>query len=123
MGSSTEESKAVALAYYEAMNSRDLDRIMGCYTEDATTWVLGSGPYAGTHSVTRALLGGFLESIELRFTILSMIAEGDKVAIELESEGAMGGKPYVNRYHNLIRVRDGRVAELSEYFDTALAGG
>lgn len=119
----SEESKAVARGYYEAMNSRDLDEILGWYTDDARTWVLGDGPYAGSHAVSRELLGGFLESFDLRFTILSMISEGDKVAFEVESEGTLAGQPYSNRYHNLITVRDGKVAELREYFDTARAGG
>jgi hypothetical protein len=120
---SAEESKAVARAYYEAMNSRDLDRILACYTEDATTWVLGTGAFAGTHPVSRGALSAFLESMSLRFTILSMIAEGDRVAVELESEGTLAGKPYSNRYHNLVIVREGRVAQLKEYMDTAAAGG
>jgi ketosteroid isomerase-like protein len=119
----SEESKAVARAYYDAMNSRDLDSILSWYTDDARTWVLGDGPYAGFHSVSRELLGGFLEAFELRFTILSMIAEGDQVALEVESEGTLAGEPYSNRYHNLVTVRDGKVAELKEYFDTAKAGG
>jgi len=119
----SEESKTIARAYYDAMNSRDLDAIMAVYTEDAKTWVLGEGPYAGFHDVSREALAGFLEAFSIRFTILSMIAEGDKVALEVESEGTLAGKPYSNRYHNLITVRDGRVAELKEYFDTARAGG
>ena len=123
MGTREEDSKSVARAFYAAMSSRDLERILDCYTDDATTWVLGEGPFAGRHPVSREALGAFLDASEIRFTILSMIAEGDKVAIELESEGTMGGRPYANRYHNLITVRDGRVAELKEYFDTARAGG
>ena len=118
-----DESKAAAHAYYDAMNSRDLDRILSCYTKDATTWVLGKGPFAGEHPVSREALSTFLAAMELRFTILSMIAEDDRVAVELESEGTLAGKPYSNRYHNLVIVREGRVAQLREYFDTAAAGG
>lgn len=120
----SEEAKKIARAYYDAMNSRDLDAIMAMYTEDARTWVLGEGPYAGYNPVSRELLGeGFLKAFDLRFTILSMISEGDVVSLEVESEGTLGGKPYSNRYHNRITVRDGKVAELKEYFDTARAGG
>jgi len=119
----SEESKAVVRAFYDAMNSGDLDAILALYTEDARTWVLGDGPFAGFHQVSGELLAGFLEAFEIRFTILSMISEGDKVSLEVESEGSLAGKPYANRYHNLITVRDGKVAELKEYFDTAKAGG
>ncbi len=120
----SESAKDVARAYYDAMNGRDVDAIMGCYTPDARTWVLGEGPFAGWHPVSREMLGAFLATFsELRFTIHSMIAEGDRVALEVESEGVQAGRPYANRYHNLITVRDGKVAELKEYFDTARAGG
>ena len=120
---SAEASKRAALAYYEAMNSRDIDRILATYTEDAKTWVLGEGPYAGEHPVARETLALFLKSMDIRFTILSMIAEDDTVAVELESEGTSGGQPYSNRYHNRLTIRDGRVAYLKEYFDTARVGG
>ena len=123
MGLSEERAKDVVRAYYEAMNSRDLDRILGCYVEGASTWVLGEGPFAGRHPVSHEAIEAFLSISEIRFTLLSMIAEDDTVAVELESKGTMGGRPYANRYHNRIQVRDGGVAELKEYFDTALAGG
>lgn len=120
---SSEESKRVALAYYEAMNSRDLEKILAMYTDDAKTWVLGTGPFAGEHPVARETLGVFLQSMEIRFDVLGMIAEGDTVAVEVESQGTASGHPYANRYHNLLTIRDGRVAYLKEYFDTAAAGG
>lgn len=119
---SAEDPKRIVRAYYEAMNSRDLDRILEIYAEGARTWVLGTGPWAGEHPVARESLEAFLKSMEIRFTIVSMIAEGDTVAVELESEGTAGGRPYSNRYHNLLTIRDGRVAYLKEYFDTARAG-
>lgn len=122
-GTSAAESKRVALAYYEAMNTRDVDRILACYTEDAKTWVLGEGPYAGEHPVARETVAQFLAAMDIRFSVLSIIAEGDDVAVELESEGTAGGQPYANRYHNRLTIRDGRVAYLKEYFDTARAGG
>lgn len=118
-----EASKAVVVAYYDAMNTKDLEAILAIYTEDARTWVLGEGPYSGYHPVSREMLRGFLKSMELQFEIVSMIAEADKVAVELKSTGIAGGQPYANRYHNLVTVRDGRVAEIKEYFDTARAGG
>lgn len=119
----SEEAKKVARAYYDAMNSQDLDAIMAMYTDDARTWVLGDGPYAGYNTVSRDLLGGFLAAFNLRFKILSMISEGNRVSMEVESDGTLAGARYSNRYHNLVTVRDGKVAELKEYFDTVRAGG
>ncbi|HPG28923.1 MAG: nuclear transport factor 2 family protein [Spirochaetaceae bacterium] len=118
------DPKSVARAFYDAMNARDVEAILALYTEDARTWVLGEGPFAGWHPVSRAALEGFFGIFpELRFEIRSMISEGDVVAMEVESAGRMNDRPYANRYHNRLLVRDGRVAELKEYFDTARAGG
>ena len=83
----SKEAKQVARAYYDAMNSKDLDAIMALYAKGARTWVLGEGPYAGYNEVSRELLGGFLEAFDIKFTIVSMLSEGDVVSMEVESEG------------------------------------
>jgi ketosteroid isomerase-like protein len=119
----SKEAKQVARAYYDAMNSKDLDAIMALYTKGARTWVLGEGPYAGYNEVSRELLGGFLEAFDIKFTIVSMLSEGNAVSMEVESEGTLAGAPYSNRYHNLVTIQDGKISELKEYFDTAKAGG
>ena len=55
----------------------------------------------------------------LRMKVHSLIAEGDKVALEVESHGELrNGRVYENQYHALITVRDGRIAEVKEYMDT-----
>ena len=117
-------AKSVVRAYYDALNRRDIDALMAIYTDDARTWVAGQGAFAGWHPVSREALAAFFEMFEsLRFTLLDMTAQGDRVAVELESEGTLRGAPYTNQYHNLVLVRGERVAELKEYYDTARAGG
>ena len=55
----------------------------------------------------------------LKFTILGLTAEADRVAIEAESDGMhVSGQRYQNQYHFLMRIRDGRIVELKEYMDT-----
>ena len=75
------DPKSVARAFYDAMNARDVEAILALYTEDARTWVLGEGPFAGWHPVSRAALEGFFGIFpELRFEIRSMISEGGSSA-------------------------------------------
>ena len=51
-----------------------------------------------------------------------MTAEGERVALEAESHGThKSGKKYNNHYHFLFRIRDGKIAEIREYADTAHA--
>jgi hypothetical protein len=56
-------------------------------------------------------------------TPLSFIAEGDRVAFEAEGYAVnkANDRIYDNRYHHLVVLRDGQVAELREYQDTLLA--
>lgn len=49
----------------------------------------------------------------------AMKAEGERVAVEAESEGMhVSGKLYSNDYHFLFRFRDGKIIEYKEYMDT-----
>ena len=58
----------------------------------------------------------------LIFTLYGMTAEDDRVALEAESHGVhKSGKQYNNHYHFLFRIRDGKIAEIKEYADTAHA--
>ena len=48
-----------------------------------------------------------------------MIAEGEKVAVELESYGELrSGRVYNNEYHMLLTTRGGKISAVREYHDT-----
>ena len=50
----------------------------------------------------------------MKFTIHSMTAEDDRVAIEAESYGEhASGKTYNNHYHFLMRLRDGKIVRFT----------
>jgi ketosteroid isomerase-like protein len=52
--------------------------------------------------------------------VKGITAEGDKVAVEYESDTPLtSGKRYQNTYHNLFVFRDGKLASGREYYDTA----
>jgi ketosteroid isomerase-like protein len=58
----------------------------------------------------------------LAITIESLIAEGDRAAVQLVIDGRTAkGEPYHNSYHFAFRVRDGRICEVREYVDTLYA--
>ncbi|HKZ72625.1 MAG TPA: nuclear transport factor 2 family protein [Steroidobacteraceae bacterium] len=55
----------------------------------------------------------------LKMTVKSLIAEGDKVAVEFESYGPLrNGRVYNNEYHGLFTLRDDRICAVREYLDT-----
>jgi ketosteroid isomerase-like protein len=54
----------------------------------------------------------------MRYTLRSVVAEGDKVALELESNGALrDGEHYNNFYHFALQFRNGRICAAREYLD------
>ena len=62
-------------------------------------------------------LGGRFDLLPEAFT-----CEGDRVALEATGYAVnkQNGRVYDNRYHHLMRIRDGRIVELREYQDTLL---
>jgi ketosteroid isomerase-like protein len=55
-------------------------------------------------------------------TPAAFTSEGDRVAFEATGYAVnkVNGRVYDNRYHHLMRVRDGKIVELREYQDTLL---
>jgi ketosteroid isomerase-like protein len=52
-------------------------------------------------------------------TVLGLIAEGNDVAIEVQTQGDLrNGRKYRQQYHFLITFRKGRIASVREYLDT-----
>lgn len=121
-----EANKQIARDFLDALSSGNPQRILACYSDDATVWTAGALPFSGLHTrdevmgLCEGLLGAFPEGLE--FTVKAMTAEGGRVAIEAEGLGThASGKLYHQHYHFLVAIRDGKVAEMREYFDTELA--
>ncbi|MBC8292366.1 MAG: nuclear transport factor 2 family protein [Proteobacteria bacterium] len=116
----------IARDFIDALSSGDTERILACYTDDATVWTAGSLPISGLHDLDeiRALCDGLLGAFPdgLKFTITAMTIGDDRVAIEADGHGLhASGRVYDQRYHFLLELRDGKVAQMKEYFDTELA--
>lgn len=119
----SERHKQIARDFMDALSSGDPGRILACYGEGATVWTAGSLPFSGLHplSEVRALCEGLLGAFPdgLRFTVTALTAEGERVAIEAEGRGThANGRAYHQHYHFLLVIRDGKVMQMKEYFDT-----
>ena len=120
-----EINKQIAREFMDAMSSGEAKRILAHYTDDVCVWTAGSLPFSGPHDLAEAgalcdgLLGAFPEG--LQFSINAMTAEGDRVAIEAEGLGThASGRVYHQHYHFLLVIREGKIAQMKEYFDTEL---
>ena len=83
-----------------------------------------SSPYMVGLRISIAASAGAIYEVfpqGLQFTVLDMVAEGDKVAVEAVSEGEhASGQTYSNEYHFLFEFRDGKLLRLKEYMDTEM---
>jgi ketosteroid isomerase-like protein len=102
----TERNKEVVRRFYAAMNARDVDAALVMYDDDAKIAVMMDGPFGGEHAPFP----------EIVFTVGTMTAEDDRVAVEVTSRGRLqDGSPYRNHYHNLFVFRGERIRRFNEY--------
>jgi ketosteroid isomerase-like protein len=116
-------NKALVERFFAAMNEGDSAAIVNAYAEDGAVWTSGRTLISGTFSKAqiREASGRIFEAFPngISFRILAMTAEGERVAVEAESQGEhVSGKLYTNQYHFLFEFRDGLVVCLKEYMDT-----
>lgn len=123
--SSVEQNKNVVEAFFKALNSNDMDTMLELYHAEGSCWTSGKTLISGTMSVAQiaagatAILAAFPNG--LIFTIHTITAEGDRVAVEAESLGEhASGVTYNNLYHFMFVMREGKVLQLKEYMDTEL---
>jgi len=116
-------NKAIITRFFEALNKGDVDFIVDAYAADGCLQTMGNTLISGLFSREQitASAGGIFDVFPegLTFTVLSMVGEGDKVAVEATSEGKhVSGQTYTNEYHFLFEFRDSKLLRLKEYMDT-----
>jgi ketosteroid isomerase-like protein len=122
----SERHKQIAAELFVRFNASDITGVLSLMADDATWRVPGKpelSPAAGVYDKERLgrLFQRMLARLEhgLKMTVLGMVADGDRVAIEVESSGDLrNGRQYRQQYHFLIEFRDGKIAAVREYLDT-----
>jgi uncharacterized protein len=96
--------------------------------DDFCWTVTGTTPWSKTYRGKQAVRSELLRPLFAQFadqytnTMQRIIAEGDFVVVECRGRvTTKSGKPYNNAYCWVCRVSDGKLQELTEYMDTALA--
>jgi ketosteroid isomerase-like protein len=125
MSMQTETNKQVVQAFFDAMSRGDIAGFIDLYDDEGSVWTSGNTLISGTLTKAQieqgagAIFDAFPEG--LTFTVHAMTAEGDRVAVEAESNGThVSGKHYRNLYHFLFEMRNGKVLKLKEYMDTEM---
>jgi ketosteroid isomerase-like protein len=124
---SASDNKQVVLDFYAAGARGDMDTCMALLADDVTWTNIGatrfSGTYVGKKALVEQLLGPLFGQLKagIASEIERLTAEGDIVVAQTQGTAeTRAGVSYNNTYCQVIRIRDGRIAEVKEYFDTAL---
>jgi len=123
---STEQHRVTARRFFELFSASDIDGALALMTDDATWRIPGKKeltPTAGVYTKERIgrLFRRMVDNLTggLRMTVVSSIAEGDRVALEVTSSGdRKDGRLYRQEYHFLMEFRDGKISAVREYLDT-----
>ena len=121
------ENKQVVLDFYEAGARGDMDACFALLADDVTWTNIGTTKFSGTYIGKQAIAEDRLGPLfgELKAGISSQLeqltAEGDIVVAQTSGPAeTMDGTPYNNTYCQVMRIRDGQIAAVKEYMDTAL---
>jgi ketosteroid isomerase-like protein len=121
-----DEGKRIATELFARFSASDIDGVLALMTDDVTWRIPGKtelNSAAGTYAKERLerLFRRMFSQLEdgLKMTVLGVIAEGNQVAVEVESSGDLrNGRRYRQQYHFAITLRDGKIAAVREYLDT-----
>ncbi len=112
---------------YAAMGTGNLEAVLALLTDDVTFVVPGppgvgaAGTWQG-HSGVRECFARLQEAQENQSVeIRDIVAQGDKVVVLLHvvAKSRTTGKTFESGIVHFYTVRDGRVAQLLDFFDTA----
>lgn len=124
---STEQNKQTIARIYAALENGDLS-VYGENLHDDYVWRAAghsswSKRFEGRETVQRDLMRPLFALFATRYTarVISLIGEGDTVVAEVQGDVVTkSGERYDNQYCFIFRFRDGKIAEIIEYADTAL---
>lgn len=121
-----EANKKVAKAYLERIAEGDPDATVALFAEDGVMILPSKTPLPSEsrgHAAIREMMVGLPDLFPetgLRIYPEILTAEEDRVAMTGYSMAThASGREYRNQYHFLVTVRDGKIAEVREYMDTA----
>lgn len=125
------ENRALVEQWYTALATMDLDLFVAVHSEDCVYNISGHSPISGQVRGIRTLMDhvlpivfGALKTDEFRFCTRQKIvcADDERVVGIMEADGpGSNGVRYDQRYVHMFGFRNGKIGQVWEFFDTALA--
>jgi len=122
-----QENKQLVQSFFEAGNRGDFDTCFGLIADDIVWTNIGSTRFSGTYRGKEQVMSQLIEPLfgqlkaGIHSAVENLIAEGDIVVAQSKGTAEThDGRPYNNTYCQVIRLQEGRIVEVKEYFDTEL---
>lgn len=121
-----EKNKDIAKSFLAALGASDMDAVKRLIADEIEAICTGTSLLSGVRGREDILAAGdIFKSITkagLRFEILSITAEGERVAVEAQGHSELvTGARYDNQYAFVFFIREGLIYKIKEYIDTKLA--
>ena len=128
---STEDNRRLIERWYEALAAGDFQTIFDMHHDDVVYNMVGNTPVSGRIYGKNACCNGMIAQKlldklvpgEVRFAKRWKIvaAEGDRVVGLMQGGGpTRNGQSYEQTYCEIFTIRDGKIAEMHNFFDTVL---
>lgn len=118
-----EEIERLVDEIYAARQREDLEAIVGSFHDNARFAINGGEGVATDRAQHRSAIGGLLEAFALlEFRRLCYVIDPPRAVVHWRGKfRSKNGQVADTEVLDLIEIRDGRIASLTTFFDTALA--
>ncbi len=123
-----ETNRKLVLEFFTKVSDGDLEEAFALIHDDVAWWSAGGENLAFSGVLSKS---AFIQSMTgmgaifaegLKLAPTSMVAEGDRVAVELSGHAVLkDGRNYDNLYHILLTFKDRQIIAAREYHDTLYA--
>jgi limonene-1,2-epoxide hydrolase len=113
------EAEKVVRQFCEAWSRKDIDELLGFFTEDAVYHNIPIDPAVG-HEAIRNIMNIFVPmATEIIFEITNLATDGNTVLTERVDHFVMPDRSFGLPVMGTFEIRDGKIAAWRDYFDMA----
>ena len=127
--STTERNRKLIEGIFAELAQNNRRPFVDALADDVRWSTPGSSVWSRTFTGKQAVLNDLLAMVHaqlverVRLTVHRILADGDHVVMQATGRATTKkGKPYNNAYCFLFRIAGDKIAEVTEYIDTELAG-
>jgi limonene-1,2-epoxide hydrolase len=111
------DSEALVLKFCTAFGRRDIDELLGFFTDDAIYHNIPMAPATGKAEIRAALEMFIPDSPAIEFEMLNIASNGPVVFTERIDRMTIMGNQVAAPVAGVFEVRDGKIAAWRDYFD------